>query len=303
MEEKTFTVHSHFDDLRLDGVLVLPDGKPKGIVQIVHGMVEYKERYLDFMRFLADHGYVCVAHDHRGHGKSVKNLEDWGYFGDDKGEAIVEDVNDIQNYVRNLYPDLPVALFGHSMGSLVVRKYIKKYDDRIHKLIVCGAVGNNALAGTALTLCEVLSKFKGDRYRSKTISDLATGNNDKKFEGDLKNRWISANEENVRTYNDTAACTFTFTLNGFKNLFHLVQDTYDKQGWNVKNPDLEILFVAGKDDPVIISQEKWQQAQDFLKQQGYKHVTGKLYEDMRHEILNELDHNIVYLDILEFLEG
>lgn len=301
MKEEVFTVASAQDGLLLEGIEVLPSGKIKGLVQISHGMVEHKERYLDFMRFLAAHGYASVVHDHRGHGKSVKSQADWGYFYDDAGVDIVEDLNTVAAYARKDTGNVPIILFGHSMGSLVVRSYIKKYDNRIDKLIVCGAPGYNPAAGVGLGIVNVMSKFKGDMYRSPFISSLATGNFDKRFEGDRKNRWISANEDNVIRYNATPECSFTFTLNGFKNLFSLMKSTYSKKDWGMQQPLLPILFIAGRDDPVILGEKKWQEAQDFLKKQGYTRISGKLYDGMRHEILNEEDHMQVYQDILAFL--
>lgn len=301
MEQKTFKIASNADGLLLDVLEVIPDIPYKGIVQFAHGMAENKERYLDFMNYLAQHGFVCIIHDHRGHGKSVQSKEDLGYFYDDDGEDIVEDVHQVLLHVKNEFPDLPVTLFGHSMGSLVVRKFIKKYDSEISKLIVCGAVGNNPMTKAGLGLVVLLEKVKGDRYRSEKIADMATGNYDELFDGDLKNRWISANEDNVDFFNNHELCGFTFTLNGFKNLFHLVKDTYDKEGWGMKNKNLPILFVAGKDDPVTLGQEKWEEGQQFLRDAGYTNVSGKMYEGMRHEILNEKDKNLVYEDILDFL--
>ena len=121
-------IKSACDELMLDVLTIFPKGEIKGIVQISHGMAEHKERYIPFMEFLSQNGYVTVIHDHRGHGKSIKAKKDLGYFYEEKAEYIVEDLHQITNFIKNKYPNQKVILLGHSMGSMLVRKYIKKYD-------------------------------------------------------------------------------------------------------------------------------------------------------------------------------
>ena len=110
----------------------------KGVVQFSHGMAEHKERYYPLMEYLAANGFASAINDHRGHGESVRAKEDRGYFYDDTSDFVVEDIHQITTELKKRFPGKPVYLFGHSMGSLIVRKYIKKYDDEISKLIVCG---------------------------------------------------------------------------------------------------------------------------------------------------------------------
>lgn len=302
MKKTYFTIRSCTDGIDLSVMTLIPD-TVVGVVQLVHGMAEHKERYLPFMRFLANHGYATIIHDHRGHGASVKDQDDLGYFGNHGAHAIVEDVLDVYRVMKERYPNVPYTLFGHSMGSLIVRRFIQKYDDLIDQLIVCGAPGNNPYTKTGLKVVDALEKSFGERYRSFLVSQLLTGTYDRKFEGNHKNRWISANESNVHAFNTHERDGFTFTLNGYKNLFQLVRDVYDPKGWSKKNPDLPILFVAGKDDPVILSIEKWEEAQQFLKKEGYQNVYGILFSGMRHEILNETNNQMVYDVILDFIEG
>lgn len=301
MIEKYRTVKSKFDGLGLDVIEVIPEGKVKGIVQIVHGMAEHKERYLHFMRFLAEHGYACIASDHRGHGKSVKDPKDLGYFYDETGDAIVEDLNDVVADLRLRYPHVPVYMFGHSMGSLIVRKYLKKYDNSLDKLVISGAVYNNPGTSAGLGLTKVLAKVKGDTAHSKMVDNMATSF-DKKVEGDKVNRWLSYNEDNVDEFNANPLDGFSFSLNGYKNLFNLIKDVYSKDGWGMKNKDLPIFFVAGKEDPVIGGEDNFKKTVQDLKDKGYTNVSSKLYPHMRHEILNETNREQVYDDILKFLD-
>ncbi len=297
-------VKSKYDGLLLDVIEVLPDHQPvKGIVQIVHGMQEHKERYLAFMEYLAQHGYACLAADHRGHGQSVRHRKDLGYFYDETGEAIVHDLSEVCEDLRLRYPHVPVFMIAHSMGTLIARKYLKTYDSNLAGLILSGPVYENPTASAGQKLIHLIELYKGDHYVSSRIAKMVEGSFDKRFKGSLKNRWLSCNVENVEAFNQDELCGHPFTLNGYKNLMILVQDAYDSKGWKVKNPNLPILFAAGQDDPVIGNEKEFMKMQEFLKERGYQDVTSKLYENMRHEILNEVDRRRVFEDFCHFLDN
>ncbi len=306
MQKREFTLQSKYDNLALSCAEYAAEGvtqtNAKGVVQIVHGMCEYKERYEGFIDYLTQNGYIVFAHDHRGHGGSVTANENLGYFGDKKGEAIVDDAALVTDEIRRLYPGLSVTLFGHSMGSLVVRAYIQKYEEKIDKLIVCGSPSKNSLAGFGLMLNGVISAFRGEKYRSRLMANASTGGGDDKFPGEGKNAWLTRDKTVVEKYNADEKCNFVFSCNGFSNLLHLVKNAYKKKKYPAKNSDLPIFFMAGADDPVIGSEKKWLAAQQFLRDVGYKNVTGKSYPKMRHEILNELGKEEVYADALAFIE-
>lgn len=306
MQKREFTLQSKYDNLALSCAEYTAEGvtqtNAKGVVQIVHGMCEYKERYEGFIDYLTQNGYIVFAHDHRGHGGSVTANENLGYFGDKKGEAIVDDAALVTDEIRRLYPGLSVTLFGHSMGSLVVRAYIQKYEEKIDKLIVCGSPSKNSLAGFGLMLNGVISAFRGKKYRSRLMANASTGGGDDKFPGEGKNAWLTRDKTVVEKYNADEKCNFVFSCNGFSNLLHLVKNAYNKKKYPAKHSDLPIFFMAGADDPVIGSEKKWLAAQQFLRDVGYKNVTGKSYPKMRHEILNELGKEEVYADALAFIE-
>ena len=306
MQKREFTLQSKYDNLALSCAEYTAEGvtqtNAKGVVQIVHGMCEYKERYEGFIDYLTQNGYIVFAHDHRGHGGSVTANENLGYFGDKKGEAIVDDAALVTDEIRRLYSGLSVTLFGHSMGSLVVRAYIQKYEEKIDKLIVCGSPSKNSLAGFGLMLNGVISAFRGKKYRSRLMANASTGGGDDKFPGEGKNAWLTRDKTVVEKYNADEKCNFVFSCNGFSNLLHLVKNAYKKKKYPAKHSDLPIFFMAGADDPVIGSEKKWLAAQQFLRDAGYKNVTGKSYPKMRHEILNELGKEEVYADALAFIE-
>jgi len=303
MKVQEIRMISKCDNLPISVMTFIPEGEIKGIFQIAHGMCEHKERYYNFMEYLTNKGYITIINDHRGHGESVRNRNDLGYFYDETGKFIVEDLHQITEYIKGLYPDKEVTLLGHSMGSMVVRNYIKNYDSEIKELIVCGSPSENRLIDLALMLVEVKKIFQGERHRSKMLQRLALKKNNQKFKNDRSdNSWICSDKTTVEVYEHNDLCGFTFTINGFKNLFKLLKRTYNKKGWKVQNKDLPILFIAGSDDPIIGNKDKWLNSQDFMKRLGYKNVIGKLYPGLRHEILNEKSNEEIYKDILNFIQ-
>lgn len=301
--QNNYTIKSKCDGLDLSLIEVVPQKEIKAILQISHGMAEHKERYLEFMNFLANEGYLCVINDHRGHGESVKSKDDYGYFYEENADYIIEDLHDVSLMMKEKYKDVPLYLFGHSMGSLCVRKYLAKYDQDIDKLVVCGSPSKNGMVNIAISLTKFIKKIKGDHHRSKMINNLAFGSFDSKFEGDNPNRWLSLNQKNVIDYNNNEKCGFTFTTNGFLNLFNLMKDVYTKETYNCTNSDLPILFIAGSEDPVITSVKAWQEAQTFLKEVGYNNISNILFKGARHEILNEDNKEDIFKDILVFLNA
>ena len=301
MERKDFTIESQFDGLEIKVVMMVPDTPIRGVVQFVHGMAEHKERYFDFMKYLAAAGFVTVIHDHRGHGESLRSQEDLGFFYDAEGIAVVEDVHQIVLAVQEQFPQKPYILFGHSMGSLIARCYAKKYDNHLDKLILCGSPSKNSLVPIALWLTRQIEKKKGDRYRSKLLQKLALGPYERVGEKNLSNSWLCCNREVVEEYNQNPLCGFNFTVNGYQNLFNLLKETYSSKGWSCEKPDLPIYFVAGAEDPVIGSQKAWQEAQGFMRKLGYTQVEGKLFDGLRHEILNELDRSPIFSDLLKWM--
>ena len=272
------------------------------IILFCHGMSEHKERYYDFIQHLNKQGFLCLIYDHRGHGDSVANKEDYGYFYDESGEAIIQDLTMIVNYIKATYSKKEIILFAHSMGTLVARNFIQKNDNLISKLILSGPPYQNKAANAAYFLAKTLSKLQGDKKRSKLIHNLAFASFDKHFEQSLQNAWINSNQNEVNNYNTNPKCGFVFTNNGFACLFYLLKECFKKDKYKLQNPQLPILIVAGGDDPVIGNKKQFNAQVQFLRNVGYQKVTTIVYTKMRHEILNESEKHLVYDDVTNFIK-
>ena len=298
MIRKDIILDASSDNIRMSLAVCEPEESPKAVIQIVHGMSEHKERYTPFMEFLCSKGFVCVISDLRGHGASVSSKEELGDMGKGGFKAAVEDQYKITLWCKENYPSLKVFLFGHSMGSMLVRSYCKKHDSEIAGLIVCGSPSYNSAAGLGATLARTTWMFNGWKYRSSFLKKLAVGSYSKKYRKEgSPSAWICTDKAVVEAYEADPLCGFPFTVNGYFNLFRLMQDTYSDKGWEMTNPNLPVLFIAGANDPCIVNIKKFSQAVEAMRSKGYTDISSKIYPGMRHEIHNETRKEEVWNDI------
>ena len=278
-----------------------PENEVKAIFQISHGMAEHGERYEDFANYLCQKGFAVAVEDHVGHGKSVNSDDDLGYFGENMGwDAFVEDEKTLTEILKKDFDGVPIVFFGHSMGSFVAREYIRRYgnDERIKAAVFCGTSGKNPAAAIAIRLAGMIAKAKGSKHRSEFINKIAFGSyNSKIKDSQTAFDWLSSDKNQVSKYIEDKYCGFLFTAAGYKYLFTVLHLVSGKQWYKDMNDNLPILLTAGEDDPVGTYGKGVKQVHNDLKQAGKKDVTLKLYPDMRHEILNEINNTVVYEDI------
>lgn len=290
--------------MRPSTIVYPPEGiKPIGIIEFVHGMCETRQRYANTFEILSKQGYICAIADMRGHGENILTTEDLGFFGDEGYKGLVDDVHEYTMFLKREYPNLPIVLLGHSMGSLIVRAYLKKYSKEVDGVILSGSPSDNPMAGVAKLLIKFLAIFRGWHYRSPFINSLVNGPFERPFKKEgLLNAWLTRDRKIVDDYNKDPLCGFTFTLNGYLTLMNLMQQVYSSIGWISKNPSLPIMFISGGADPCRTNDKAFKKAVSHLKKCGYPNTFHKLYIDMRHELFNELDNEEVYSDILKFIE-
>lgn len=271
----------------------------KAVFQITHGMAEHSDRYEDFAQYLCSQGYAVFIHEHIGHGKSVKSDEFLGYFGKDDEPWIhlVEDCHQMTKLAKSEYPGLPVILFGHSMGSFVARAYLSKYADELKAAVICGTAGPNPAAGAGIIMANIIGKLYGLNYKTKFLDNLAFGSYNKKFiktEPDNGFNWLSVNKENVEKYNADKYCGFLFSVSGFKGLFGILKYVSANKWFTSVPKDLPMLLTSGKEDPVGSFGKGVKIVYDKLIDTNHKRADIKLWNGLRHEILNEKTNAEVY---------
>ena len=304
MEIRKDELHVNSSDKvhELAGIVYLPEGEPKGIFQIVHGMIEHIGRYDRFMTLLASEGYIACGHDHLGHGKTVNDEKEYGFIAEKNGyQRLIDDVEIFGSAVRVKYGNkLPYYLMGHSMGSFIARLTAEQYDS-YDKLIIMGTGGPNPAVGPGLFMIRCLKLLKGEKSYSPFIDKVAFGTYNKRFEeeGDYKS-WLSSIPEEREKNKTDPLCNFRFSLSGMDDLL-MVNKLSNRKDWAKSlNKTKPVLLISGSEDPVGDYGKGVTEVNDMLESAGVQ-VNFKLYPGARHEILNDISMDEVNKDILDFI--
>ncbi len=279
--------------------------RPRAIVQLAHGMIDYTGRYTALADFLTGHGFILAGNHHLGHGKSAASSEDFGYFADKDGyKYVIEDVHAMNTYLHKTYPDLPVILLGHSMGSFISRIYAAEYPGTISGLIIHGTGGPNPLVGVGKMLAGLLKSFYGPRHKSKLIENMAFGSYNSKYpKSEGHNAWLTRDLEKVADRDTNEFTSFKFTVSAYSDLFTFLKSSNSKAWFKNYPKRMPTLIMSGDMDPVGNYGKGPRHVYKQLMINGASNVTLKTYEGARHELFNELNADEVFVDILTWLEG
>lgn len=288
-------------EISLEARVYRPQTEPQAVLVVVHGMEEHCRRYRDFAVFLRDHGIAVLTYDLPGHGNAARRGGELGWFGAENGwHNLVDSAVRAVEKMKMEYPGVPLWLMGHSMGSMIARCYLQEHDELIDGVILSGAPAYIHGVHAALPLIAAVSRAKGGHGHSRALDRLITGTYNHGIEHPRTQfDWISYNTDNVDRYSADPLCGVPFTVQGYRDLAEGMARTQQKSAYLCRNPDLPVYFLAGKDDPCIGGPEGWSETLQLLQKAGYSNVHAKLYEGMRHEILNETDRRSVYCDILK----
>ncbi len=281
--------------------LWLPEAAPSGVVQISHGMAEYIDRYAPLAEFLTTRGWAVCGNDHFGHGRSVESPEDLGYIPQGGADILVDDLHLLTSMLRNRFPDTPIVLLGHSMGSFVARLYAARYGTDIDAAIFMGSAGPGQPTAAGKLLARLTSALRGGHYRSSLIDGIAFGSYNKRLgKNTHKFAWLTRDQAVVAAYDADPLCGYVFCADAFHTLFDLLGRVSAK-AWPAQLPtDLPLLVVSGGEDPVGGWGKGVRALYDSLLRQG-RRAQLKIYPEDRHEILNELDRETVMENIAGWL--
>ena len=304
-----------------------PDGDPVCILQVVHGMAEYADRYDRLARFLSDRGILVVGHDHLGHGKSVGENHPYGYFCHENApDVLVEDVHALRLRQQAGFaagesgsadrqagsaarqaaaerPQPPYLMLGHSMGSFILRNYLCRYGEGLCGAVIMGTgMQPEGLLQISLRLARILKALQGEKHKSGLLNALAFGSYDRKISHPVSAMdWLSRDESEVAKYNADPLCGFTFTINGFETLFTLIDRLYEEKRLAGMPRRLPVRFLSGEMDPVGDYGRAVRRVYDSFLRMGMTDVSMKLYENDRHELVNEADRDRVWQDMYEWI--
>ncbi|AFM40027.1 lysophospholipase [Desulfosporosinus acidiphilus SJ4] len=277
----------------------------RGIVQIAHGMAETGARYERFAEKLTDHGYIVYIHDHRGHGKTAKTVENLGILAESEGfKWLVEDLYQLSEIIKQNHPELPLFLFGHSMGSFVTQRYIMLYGRRLKGVIISGSNGRQGiLLSLGICLAKAESKKHGRKARSEKLTNLTLGSYNKSFKPNrTKFDWLSRDTAEVDKFIQDPFCGTTFTAGFFEDLLTGLKEIEHKPNLALVPKELPVYIVSGEKDPVGKNGRGILKLFNTYKKLGLHDVTYRLYKDGRHEMLNETNREEVMNDIILWLD-
>ena len=282
----------------------LPDGEPRGVVQIEHGIAEHIDRYRDFMAFLAGNGFVAVGDDHLGHGKTISAPSEQGFFAEDNGwQIVVADMDRLHDLMTEQYPGLPYVIFGHSMGSFLARTYLIEHPDKYDAAIISGTGQQSPLlVNSGYAMAKFFVKKDGPHAIGTKLNDIAFGSYNKGFDSvRTAFDWLSRDPAVVDKYIADPLCGFVATVSLFRDMMGGIKFIGDQKNIDRMNKDKPVYFMSGAADPVGDNGKGVEKAYKAFCKAGLRDVMIRLYPEGRHEMLNEINKAQVCQDILNWL--
>lgn len=284
---------------KIHGCRWTPEVSPRAVVQIVHGIAEFIERYDEFAAYLNGLGFLVVAEDHMGHGQSVGENGIQGYFHGGWFTA-VEDTMTLLRETQAAYPDIPYVLFGHSMGSFMARTILCKYPDSgISAAVICGTGWQPAALLPPVTrFIEAVCRKDGEDQPSAFLENLVFGSYNRRVEHPrTAYDWLSRDAKIVDAYIAHPMCGFTPTAGLLREMMKGLTYIEKPAHLEAMKKDLPVFFVAGGDDPVGSYGKGVRRTVNEFKKAGMTDVSCRIYPLCRHEILNEINRQEIFEDI------
>ena len=278
------------------------EGEIKGVVQILHGMVEHIKRYDEFARFLNAHGYVVLGDDHRAHGVTAQGslgvVPDGDCFADTVEDAIL-----IGKYARETYK-APLLVFGHSYGSFLTQRYIQKCGE-MKAVVLCGSACMDIPDVKAgLCVAKMQAALFGEKKKANLIRKMSFGPYNNAFKEEKKeNAWLTRDDVRREAYNADPMCNYTMSIGFYTSFFSALSKLYSPEALSGISKDLPVFIISGDRDPVGGMGKLINRLYEVYRDNGLSHVEVKLYPEARHELLNELCREEVMGDVLTFYDG
>jgi alpha-beta hydrolase superfamily lysophospholipase len=296
----TFTFANEGVDVVVDRAL--PDGAPKAVVLIAHGMAEHAARYARFGSELAERGYAVYAPDQRGHGRTAGGDDRLGWAGDDGWNGMLRDLARLAELVRERHPGAPVILFGHSMGSVLAQRFAQLHGAELRGLILSGTFGSAPNIGAGIAAAQVLALARGARAPSSLQGPMFADFN-KAFSPKPGFDWLSGDDAEVRKYVDDPRCGFTFSNRLLLDMLRGYAEAWKPANERAIPRELPVLLFSGERDPVGRNTVAVQQLADRYRALGLRDVQVTFYPGGRHEMLNETNRDEVVRDVIGWLDA
>ncbi len=286
-------------DLDMHVYVWTPDhNKPiKAVLQIAHGMAEHGKRYEDLATFLTDKGYAVYANDHRGHGKTAGSIENLGFFSEKDGwQKVVNDVKQLNQHLNQKHPNTPIFILGHSMGSFLTRHFLMDETISIQGAMLSGTADHPGLLGkVGLFVTKILLLFNDPKKPSPLMDSLSFKAYNNAFKPNRTNfDWLSKDKDKVDAYIADPYCGTIFSIQFYNDLLKGLLHISSYKNIKKTNQNIPILVLSGTKDPVGANGKGIHNFYRKLQSAGIKDVSLKLFENGRHEMINETNRKEVY---------
>jgi alpha-beta hydrolase superfamily lysophospholipase len=283
----------------------MPNGEAAGIVQISHGISEHIGRYERFADFLASNGFIVAGNDHLGHGRSVSGEDEFGFFSDTGGwDLVLHDMRRLHHTLLQEHPGLPFFFFGHSMGSFLVRTYIIRYHSGLDGVILSGTGQQfRPLLMGAEIFGEAEVKLKGPKSRLEMLEKLAGKDPASRPKAIAFTDFITRDEEELKKYTEDPLSGHMPTAGLLRDMMEGLRYISSRKNLRRMDMNLPVFFISGDKDPVGENGRGVMRAYMSFLDVGMADLTLKLYHGARHEIINELNRDAVYADVLFWIKS
>ncbi len=304
MKTKVLKYLSAGKDYKIHAKIWIPDNgeQIKGVVQIAHGMSEHIGRYEEFASFLTENNYIVCGNDHRSHGDSTNGT--YGYFAEKDGyKLLIADMRKLHLIVKKKFPGAKCFLLGHSMGSFLARIYCTRFGNQLDGVLFSGTGNNGGEIKAAMLFCRLFKKVCGSKARGVLFSKALTKSNNHKIKRrKSQSDWLTRDDEIINRLSRDKKFGFMFSYGAYLDLFHMVSAVSNKK-WAKSYPKaLPTYIFSGDKDPIGNYGKAPKLVCERLLAENVGDVTLKLYKDGRHEMLNEINRQEVYSDILNWLK-
>lgn len=279
---------------------------PKGVVQISHGMAEHARRYDHFATFLNSRGYIVFADDHRAHGMTSTRESSKGVQGYHKGDIFGDTLKDelaITSYLKERF-GLPVVYLGHSYGSMIGQRYVEEKNDSVGAVLIGSAYMKGALLSTGVALAKLNYAFTGGEKKGKLLDTMSFGSYNTPFKKEKRPfAWLSRDEEQCKKYFLDEQCGYVMSVAFYRYFLAGLKAAYKSENLAKIDRKKPIAIFSGSEDPVGGKGKLVTKLYEMYKAQGVEKVEMKLYTDARHEILNEINREEVYADVVTAIDS
>lgn len=303
MMKEELKLKSRVDGLQISSVVVRPEGEPEAVLNVVHGMCGGKDRFIPFMEYMAANGVACIAHDHRGHGGSVRSSDDLGYMYNGGETALIDDMDMVCRWSHSMFPDSHSFILGHSMGALAVMSYLSGSSLHPDGAILCDVPGYSPFSPAAYMISVMLGRIGLGRMRPRRIQKLTSDGYNHDFISEGRMAWTCSDPEVRKKFAEDPSHNFYFTLDASRALMGLMLKAYAHERHIANDDDMPVLMLYGEDDACAGGPSGISKAVCTMHEHGFVNIGIKTYPAMRHEILNEIGKERVWQDILDFIRS